>query len=234
MKHDLIVPSNGNNGGITLLWKEDVKVEIAKRPKSWAKLKHLKGTSPLPWLAIEDFNEITSLLEKEGGSLRPRKQMELFVNAIDTCGLRDIGFIGPKYTWLYQRSGGVRERLDRALGTTDWLALFPEAKLYHLSTSISDHSALSLYLIPKKKKSKGRKMFIFESIWLKDNRCEENVKTAWEDGVLSGSNWVLGTCFEHCKSSLDAWNKLEFGHVGKTIAALQTKLEWLELQPSSP
>lgn len=28
MKHDLIVPSNGNNGGITLLWKEDVKEEV--------------------------------------------------------------------------------------------------------------------------------------------------------------------------------------------------------------
>lgn len=165
-------------------------LKIAKRPESWAKLKHLKGTSPLPWLATGDFNEITSLLEKEGGSLRPRKQMELFVSTIDTYGLRDMGFIGPKYTWLYQRSDRVqiRERLDRALATTDWLALFPEAKLYHLSTSISDHSALSLHLIPRKKKRKGCKIFIFESMWLKDSRYEENVKIAWEDGVLSGSN----------------------------------------------
>lgn len=73
-------------------------LETAKRPESWAKLKHLKGTSPLPWLVIGDFNEITSLSEKEGGSLRPRKQMELFVNTINTCGLCDMGFIGPKYT----------------------------------------------------------------------------------------------------------------------------------------
>lgn len=45
---------------------------------------------------------------------------------------------------------------------------------------------------------------------------------------------MLGTCLERCRSSLDAWNKLEFSHVGKTIVALQTKLEWLELRPSSP
>ena len=33
---------------------------------------------------------------------------------------------------------------------------------------------------------------------------------------------------------LDAWNKLEFGHVSRTIAELQNKLEWLEKQPFSP
>ena len=33
--------------------------------------------------------------------------------------------------------------------------------------------------------------------------------------------------------SLDAWNNSEFGHVGKTIATLQTKSEWLELQLST-
>ena len=32
---------------------------------------------------------------------------------------------------------------------------------------------------------------------------------------------------------LDAWNKLEFGHVSRTIAELQKKLEWLEKQPFS-
>ena len=39
--------------------------DTAKRPESWAKLKHLQGTSSLPWLAIGDFNEIISLTEKE-------------------------------------------------------------------------------------------------------------------------------------------------------------------------
>ena len=71
-------------------------------------------------------------------------------------------------------------------------------------------------------------------MWLKGSRCKEIVNIAWEEGVLSRLDWVLGTCLEHCRSSLDAWNKSEFGHVGKTIAALQTKLKWLELQPSSP
>ena len=41
-------------------------------------------------------------------------------------------------------------------------------------------------------------------------------------------------CLNACRSQLDAWNKVEFGHVGRMIAELQKHLEWLELQPSSP
>ena len=42
--------------------------DIAKRPLSWMKLRHLQGTSSLPWLVIGDFNEPIGLSEKEGGS----------------------------------------------------------------------------------------------------------------------------------------------------------------------
>ena len=36
-----------------------------------------------------------------------------------------------------------------------------------------------------------------------------------------------------CRSSLDDWNKKVFEHVGKKVAKLQNKVEWLELQSSS-
>lgn len=133
MKNGLIEPSNGKSGGLAMLWKEGITVEIqtyssshidalvdggaelgwwhytgfygnpntAKRHKFWAKLKHLKGTSMLPWLAIGDFNEIIGLLEREGGSTKPRLQMDRFTEAINFCGFRDLGYIGPKFTWLY-------------------------------------------------------------------------------------------------------------------------------------
>ena len=82
-------------------------LDTAKRLESWAKLKQLKCTSSLPWLVIGDFNEIVGLLEKKGGCIRPRKQMEDFVTTIDYCGLCDLGFIGSKFTWLYQTTCGV-------------------------------------------------------------------------------------------------------------------------------
>ena len=70
-------------------------------------------------------------------------------------------------------------------------------------------------------------------MWLKDSRCEKVVKDAWECGQLVGSDWVLQECLEWCKTDLSAWNDYEFGHVGRTIVELQTKLEWSKLQPVS-
>ena len=50
---------------------------------------------------------------------------------------------------------------------------------------------------------------------------------------MVGSEWVLQECLEQCKADLCAWNAIEFGHVGRNIMELQTKLEWLEVQPGS-
>ena len=267
MKHGLIVPSNGSRGGMAMLWKEGVKLDvqtylddhidawvdggvevgwwhltgfygnpkIAKRPESWAKLKQLNNTSSLPWVVIGDFNEITGLSEKKGGSMRPRRQMEIFVEAINHCGLREVNYIGPRFTWIYQLKDGeqIRERLDRALATQEWMDLFPTAKLHHLSSSASDHSLLCLHLVHRQRRRKARKLFIFESMWLKDRRCEEVVKAAWVEKEMVATNRVLERCLERCRVDLSAWNKSEFGHVGRKISNLQRRLEGLELLPAS-
>ena len=75
----------------------------------------------------------------------------------------------------------IWERLDRALAMTEWLSLFPEVKLHHLTSLASDHSPLLLMLVHKRRRPK--KLFRFESMWLKDPRCEEVVLEAWNDGL---------------------------------------------------
>lgn len=64
------------NGGVELGWWHCIgfygNLETAKRHESWAKLKHLKGTSILPWLAIGDFVEIVGLSKKEGGEYQTK------------------------------------------------------------------------------------------------------------------------------------------------------------------
>ena len=95
--------------------------DTSLQAESWKLLKELSGLYPLPWLVIEDFNEIICSSEKEGTAIRPNKQMACFNEAIDFYNLREVGFVGPKYTWLYQKQDGsqIRERLDRALATQD-------------------------------------------------------------------------------------------------------------------
>lgn len=70
-------------------------------------------------------------------------------------------------------------------------------------------------------------------MWLKDHQCEKVVKDAWKEGCLSAQDHVLNNCLQVCRSRLDTCNKLYFGHVGRQIKELQSRLECLEKQPSS-
>ena len=203
--------------------------EPAMSMESWRLLNSLRDSSQLPWLLIEDFNEIRCQAEKEGGATRPVQQMARFNASINYCGLKEVGFVGPKFTWLYQRRDGtqIRERLDRALASIDWHSLFPTAKLRHKSSSASDHNPLLPHLFSKKRQ-KYKKIFRFESMWLKDERCEKVVLEAWEEGMCMASNFPIISCMETCRNKLEVWNANEYGHVGKKIACLQKRLEGLE------
>ena len=130
-----------------------------------------------------------------------------------------MGFVGPKFTWLYLREDGIqiRERLDRALAMLEWLNLFPSAKLFHLTFLASDHSLLYLHFKRRPPKRMVGRVFRFESMWLKDSRCEEVIHEAWDEGKLKGIEFILKNCLDRCRVKLNAWNKLEFGHVSQTL-----------------
>ena len=50
-------------------------LDTAKQAESWELLKSLCGLNSLLWLIIGDFNEIVCASEKEGGAVRPIRQM---------------------------------------------------------------------------------------------------------------------------------------------------------------
>lgn len=107
-------------------------MDTSLRCDSWRLLSSLGNEFDLPWLVIGDFNEIMCASEKKGGAKRSNTQMLRFKNTVDSYGLREINYIGPKYTWMYQRKDGfqIRERLDRALASSDWALLFPPVKFF--------------------------------------------------------------------------------------------------------
>jgi hypothetical protein len=79
-----------------------------------------------------DFNEVLFAHEKEGGRQRSQRSMDVFREALEECGVEDLGYEGDMFTWRNnQFTGGsfIRERLDRAVANTEWRALFPEAQV---------------------------------------------------------------------------------------------------------
>ena len=109
------------------------------------------------------------------------------------------------------------------------MSLFPQAKLHHIAASTSDHCMLVLKSARTRQKPfRRKKLFRFESMWLRNVGCRDIVKEAWERGQGTNSEHPFSQCLEECRTSLSSWNKSTFGHVGRRIAALQSKLQWLE------
>lgn len=126
------------------------------RTQTWDTLKNLSTLSNLPWLCLGDFNEVLRPDEHEGVGQRSNAQIQAFRDAVDVCKLMDIGFSGHPWTFEKKVRGGTftRVRLDRALVTVEWRALFPLADLLHLTAATSDHCPILLNLNRERRTSR--------------------------------------------------------------------------------
>ena len=115
--------------------------ETQRRHESWNLLRRLHRKFQIPWLCAGDFNELLRSDEKMGGNRRSHNQMQLFREVVDACSFLDLGYSGPKFTWSKHYASGqsIWERLDRAFCTNDWLQMFVGTRVFHLSSTTSDH-----------------------------------------------------------------------------------------------
>ena len=150
------------------------------RQHSWNLLEFLKNQSQLPWFCFRDFKEILSMDEKSGGVVRSRNQMDKFRDVVNACGFKDLGYLGPDFTWCNMQSGDRRMylRLDRAFATNDWIDKFSEVRVNHLVDSTSDHCALYV-ADPKAPKQSNTRRFHFEAMWAKNDECKNIIEAAW-------------------------------------------------------
>ena len=70
-----------------------------KRKLFWDYLKNLASSISLLWALLGDFNNMLLDDEKLGGLLVNRTRISAFRNCIDKCGLMDLGFHSPHFTW---------------------------------------------------------------------------------------------------------------------------------------
>ncbi|XP_062028650.1 uncharacterized protein LOC133744575 [Rosa rugosa] len=194
-----------------------------ERHHSWEVLRRLSHLYPhVAWFVFGDFNEIINTEEKCGGRLRPSSQIDRFNRVIDDCLLQGVDFSGPLFTWS---NGSVHERLDRGLMNNKAADDFPKVHECHLEVGASDHLPLIFDFVGRglPKKNMGRRRFLFEGFWIKEQRCGEIVKEVWEDEANAHTNLV--TKLNKCAEELSRWNRNVIGHVPKKIAALKVSLQ---------
>ncbi|GKV40167.1 hypothetical protein SLEP1_g47835 [Rubroshorea leprosula] len=215
-----IVDANGLAEGIWLLW-DDTRFQVNELNER-AQVIHamVKG----PWLVIGDFNDITCQDEKLGGNIVPQYRIRAYVDCMNYCDLLDLGYSGPKFTWVNKRESNqlIRERLDRAWVNPSWRMLFPEASLRHLPRLHSDHCPILLQLDPVVPRH-GDKPFRLEKFWLDHESFKDLVLKDWSNPYLS-----FYLCSVAFKDSCISWSKATFPNFHKKKRELLAQLDGIQ------
>ncbi|XP_021771467.1 uncharacterized protein LOC110735585 [Chenopodium quinoa] len=202
--------------------------EKEHKHKTWSLLKNLYNSYEYPVVFFGDFNEILTEDEKVGGVPRAERCMDGFREAMDSMGVRDLGFKGCKFTW--QRglsvSNLVRERLDRGLASGGWCTLFPGASVINspIVVKLFDHGPIVIKVDGSTDGGRDKKLFIFEKHWLSRTECEGVVKDYWS----SAYNDPIQTKIAGCAAALSSWAGKTFGDIKKRKRKAEEELKEIQ------
>jgi hypothetical protein len=163
--------------------------------------------------------------------------MLMFKECLDDCGLSDLGYSGPKFTWTNKQESdsNVRVRLDRAVANGSFTQLFDDCHVENVITTTSDHYAIVLSLKNYQNEATSRPVqmgFKYEAAWLRSPDYNQVLEAAWNDdpdrvASLQGT-W---STLHRVATSLAQWSKDTFNSVRKKIQKLERRLKSLRLAP---
>ncbi|XVF80394.1 hypothetical protein PTKIN_Ptkin15bG0067100 [Pterospermum kingtungense] len=172
------VSANGRSGRISLMWKEEVQINLLSYSKNHidVEITDLKGRE---WRMTGVYGELDTRKRHETWSLL----RNLSIKALKDARLEDLGFKGRWFTW--QRGNTtenlVKERLDRAVATQEWSQIFPAYMVTPLPSSRSDHCPVCLDTEGNTRQHgrRARRGGFFEAMWIKDAEYERIVSEEW-------------------------------------------------------
>jgi hypothetical protein len=156
-----------------------------------------------PLLCMGDLNELMYPQDKSNMNYVNYSRMHSFRSLVKDCGLFDLGFNGPGYTWCNKRysSKPLYERLDRFLANAEWSNLFPNANIYNLPILQGDHAPVMAVLHSKFKKPTYH--FKFENWWLLEEDFQETAMKAWK----TSQNQPFTSRTKHLAGALKVWRR---------------------------
>uniref|UniRef100_A0A803NWR9 Reverse transcriptase n=1 Tax=Cannabis sativa TaxID=3483 RepID=A0A803NWR9_CANSA len=185
-----------------------------------------------PWMIIGDLNVIGGVEEKKGGSKANWNDFRWLSDFLFRTGSIDIGYKGGKFTWQNKRFNGglIRERLDRAVSSLDWIGIFPKACVTNLPITCSDHAPI--ILDSEQESFKGFRPFRFYEAWCRESSCRDTILRAWRISDLGGvSNYLHNIA--NTRRELQRWKKEVFGNCDKNIQRIEARIGWIQQQDFS-
>ncbi|KAL6219594.1 hypothetical protein ACLB2K_007353 [Fragaria x ananassa] len=195
-------------GGLCLLWKEEVEVEVQSYSESNIDVVIGAATDPNRW-------RFTGLYG----------QPKVENRHLSWSLLRTLSLHG-NLPWVGIRAGQViKTRLDRFVISESWSGMFPASRVLHLNPSESDHLPILLEVrtVQSRNKKRGRG-FRFDERWPQDAECRDVIVRSWESG--SGSNFFMKVKdkIKRTRDALQKWSSTKFGSLRRDIEETRSKL----------
>lgn len=152
-----------------------------------------------------------------------------FVHMVCTCGLVDMGFTGPKFTWSNMRRGleNVQERLDRVFANALCIERLTSYQVIHLPRSRSDHNPIMVHGDIANRAKQHSTTFKVQAAWFQHPGFEQLVSNCWS----STATMDLLPTLAFLRNSITQWNQHTFGNsfdrkfrLLARIAGIQKKL----------
>lgn len=114
-------------------------------------------------------------------------------------------------------SNKILERLDRGLGSSDFLNYFPNILEVHVTRESSDHLPLLFKFYGHKYSTVTRKkQFRFENFWLTYDACSDIVRKAWSMAIMNDAEGIVAR-IENCGHDFSVWNREVVGNIPHAI-----------------
>ncbi|KAJ8431281.1 hypothetical protein Cgig2_007614 [Carnegiea gigantea] len=197
---------------------------VQVRERLWTELHQFSAQCSIPWLVARDFNETTSMEERNHGGSDTLRRCTKFKFWIENTGLIDLGFSGPKFTWSRGRCWETRKcaRLDRALCKREWRTRFQEGAVRHLIQSHSDHNPLLISTLGFTSQSRGKKPFRFQGAWMTHQDFDQVIRANWQTQVPIIPNLA------NLATVLTKWNREIFGNLFRRKRQLWGRIEGIQ------
>jgi hypothetical protein len=176
-----------------------------------------------------DFNE--AMWQEEHFSLTRRSERLIldFREILSHCDLHDIGFTGSPWTFDNKQKGArnVKVRLDRAVASPAWSAMFPEHRLLHIQSTRSDHCPILLTAEHATNYRVGRPIGRYEVVWEREPSLAAAVEEAWSRRIPGQDLGDVAQSLRSVMSSMYKWKNTHFKSVPKEIEKKRSQLEAL-------
>ncbi|GJR53136.1 hypothetical protein Tco_1403657 [Tanacetum coccineum] len=172
---------------------------------------------------LGDFNACLDPSERSSGCPKVTTAMNDFRDCVSDIKVEDIAMSGHRFTWNKKSGleGGLLKKLDRVLGNSSFMTLFPSAYAQFLPFMLSDHTP-TVFVIPEVKKLKP-KPFKFHNYLSSKDAFIPTVSGVWSNKVGGFSMFSLVSKLKMLKRPLRKLN-YDQGNLFENVKRLRSEL----------